>query len=533
MAVILRPGKTPDGAEVTLCCASLRPSAPAGRRSTSSCAATAITAARGDALCERNRVGTSSASPATGAARQFAISPRTPRWAGSLARRKVRRYGEFRYAAKSWTSSAASSPASRPCPGRRQPLHRHRSAGAPRCYRERLLPARPGRNLIKAHKLHLASDRTSCTRATANQFRLLIHTAAYWLCTRCAAWRPRPRSGATPSSTPSACLIKVAGRVTEMVTRIKIALPSCYPYQMGFAMLARRASSSRPKPRGGLPDRALPATPNPTDRAPGAALTRVARPAAFPGAHGGCDSGLAFPHVQRTPLRRRGLRAVHRRAHPCLCGPTPQPHRRGAASSIRLPGVPAMGQAYRIWGLVIRHCISPDLRAAGARRVGSRRRADRAASERSRSARPRALSALYAPDRLSLAVRRAERLAGLFADHPDAERVHNLALHRRPSGATATPGSGRRLSRGRRAGAAGADTSAIAAASPAPQRPTLWSEIGKSRSSSSWQRGGRPNVNAELRRPEIAPPGRPCRGRSGALHHRAWLPGDGRCAPGH
>ena len=39
----------------------------------------------------------------------------------------------------------------------------------------------PGRALIKAHKLHLASDRTSCTKATANQFRLLLHTAAYWL----------------------------------------------------------------------------------------------------------------------------------------------------------------------------------------------------------------------------------------------------------------------------------------------------------------------------------------------------------------
>jgi len=36
-------------------------------------------------------------------------------------------------------------------------------------------------NLIKAHKLHLASGRTSCTKATANQFRLLIHTAASWL----------------------------------------------------------------------------------------------------------------------------------------------------------------------------------------------------------------------------------------------------------------------------------------------------------------------------------------------------------------
>ena len=34
------------------------------------------------------------------------------------------------------------------------------------------------------------------------------------------------------------CLIKVAGRVAEMVTRIKIALPSAFPYQAGFADLA-------------------------------------------------------------------------------------------------------------------------------------------------------------------------------------------------------------------------------------------------------------------------------------------------------
>jgi hypothetical protein len=32
----------------------------------------------------------------------------------------------------------------------------------------------------------------------------------------------------------------VAGRVTEMVTRIKIALPTSYPYQIGFTMLSGR-----------------------------------------------------------------------------------------------------------------------------------------------------------------------------------------------------------------------------------------------------------------------------------------------------
>ena len=42
------------------------------------------------------------------------------------------------------------------------------------------------------------------------------------------------------------CLIKVAGRVTEMVTRIKIALPSAFPYQADFADLAGRIAKLPP-----------------------------------------------------------------------------------------------------------------------------------------------------------------------------------------------------------------------------------------------------------------------------------------------
>jgi Transposase DDE domain group 1 len=36
-------------------------------------------------------------------------------------------------------------------------------------------------NLIKMHKGQLASDRTSCRSPLANQMRLILHTAAYWL----------------------------------------------------------------------------------------------------------------------------------------------------------------------------------------------------------------------------------------------------------------------------------------------------------------------------------------------------------------
>ena len=48
-------------------------------------------------------------------------------------------------------------------------------AGTPRWLYEVVYCARgQAENLVKAHKVHLASDRTSCTKATANQFRLVL-----------------------------------------------------------------------------------------------------------------------------------------------------------------------------------------------------------------------------------------------------------------------------------------------------------------------------------------------------------------------
>jgi hypothetical protein len=45
-------------------------------------------------------------------------------------------------------------------------------------------------------------------------------------------------------------LVRVAARVTEMVTRIKVALPSCYPHQTSWARLAARAAKLPPLRRG-------------------------------------------------------------------------------------------------------------------------------------------------------------------------------------------------------------------------------------------------------------------------------------------
>ena len=38
---------------------------------------------------------------------------------------------------------------------------------------------------IKDHKLYLKSDRSSCTKFTANQFRLFLHSMATYLYTPC------------------------------------------------------------------------------------------------------------------------------------------------------------------------------------------------------------------------------------------------------------------------------------------------------------------------------------------------------------
>jgi hypothetical protein len=112
--------------------------------------------------------------------------------------------------------------------------------GLPKSFYEKLYCGRgQAENLIKAHKLHLASDRTSCHKATANQFRLLIHTAAYWLMLTLRGLAPRTSFWRDAQfDTIRLNLIKVVARVTEIVTRIKIALPAAYPYQAGFAMLA-------------------------------------------------------------------------------------------------------------------------------------------------------------------------------------------------------------------------------------------------------------------------------------------------------
>ena len=101
-------------------------------------------------------------------------------------------------------------------------------------------------NLIKRHKSQLASDRTSCRSAGANQMRLILHTAAYWLLWRIQQEIPRATALATAEfATLRLRLLKVAARVIETATRIRVAFASACPDAGVFKAIT---TSLRPAP---------------------------------------------------------------------------------------------------------------------------------------------------------------------------------------------------------------------------------------------------------------------------------------------
>ena len=116
----------------------------------------------------------------------------------------------------------------------RYPLRRHQ----PRPRQRRiavsgsLLPARPSGKPHQGLETHLAAHRTSCPKATANQFRLFLHAGAYWLLWSLRAPTPRRSSWRVAQfDTLRGRLIKTATRVVEMKSKIKIHLPTSAPDQ--------------------------------------------------------------------------------------------------------------------------------------------------------------------------------------------------------------------------------------------------------------------------------------------------------------
>ncbi len=108
-------------------------------------------------------------------------------------------------------------------------------------------------NRIKEQQLGLFADRTSCHRFVANQFRLLLSSAAYVLV---QALRREALAGTELARAQVATirlkLLKVAARVVVTARRVVFHLASSYPYQSAFrAVFARVMSPPVPAPGTG------------------------------------------------------------------------------------------------------------------------------------------------------------------------------------------------------------------------------------------------------------------------------------------
>ena len=253
VAILLRPGKTPSGVEVRTMLKHLT------RRIRRHWPRTRLTF-RGDshygrteamAWCEDN--GVDYIFGLAGNAVLHALADETAddvelRHAETGAD-KTRGFADFSYAAGSWNRQ-------RRVVARLEATTRGFDAryivtsltGEPRRLYEGVYCARgQAENLIKQHKAQLASDRTSCQSPLANQFRLVLHTAAYWLMLALRDAVPRRMDLAWAEfATIRRRLLKIGARVVEKAARVRIHLASACPDATLFRLLAGRFATSGP-----------------------------------------------------------------------------------------------------------------------------------------------------------------------------------------------------------------------------------------------------------------------------------------------
>ena len=254
VVVVLRPGKTPSGEEVRNHLRRLI------RRIRRHWPDTRITI-RGDghygrpepmAWCEQNRVdyifGLPGNTVLTRLVEPAADDVRVRRAEANAP--LLRRYAEIAYRAKSWTRQrrvAARIEASTLGLDIRFVVTNIATGSAEWLYDTLYCERGQAENLIKLHKSQLASDRTSCRAPLANQMRLVLHTAAYWLMLTVRDTIPKPHPLATAEFTTLRLrLLKIAARISEAATRVRLAFTAACPQAALFRSIARTLQPAGP-----------------------------------------------------------------------------------------------------------------------------------------------------------------------------------------------------------------------------------------------------------------------------------------------
>ena len=237
VVVILRPGKTPSGKEVR---AWLRRIV---RRIRTHWPATHLTI-RGDShygrheameWCDKHRIdylfGLAGNKALHRQVEEEADPIRVERaLAGASA---VRGFADIRYAANSWDKARRVVARIEATPQGLDIRYVVTSLEAPtpeNVYATLYCARGQAENLIKLHKTQLKSDRTSCRSPLANQMRLVLHTAAYWLMLAVRDAIPKTHALAKAEfATIRARLLKLGARIVETAHRVRIAFAAACP----------------------------------------------------------------------------------------------------------------------------------------------------------------------------------------------------------------------------------------------------------------------------------------------------------------
>ena len=167
---------------------------------------------------------------------------------------KAKLYGEFRYAAKTWTKL-------RRVVVKSEHLHKgenvrfvvtnwkkHSSSELYWFYTQR----GDVENRIEEFKNHIKADRTSCSSFLANQFRLYLHAIAFILFQNIRLVLKGTQLERAEIHTIRVKLLKIGARIKESVRRIWIHCASGFPLQQIFRDALQKLSIIFPQVRGSL-----------------------------------------------------------------------------------------------------------------------------------------------------------------------------------------------------------------------------------------------------------------------------------------
>jgi hypothetical protein len=185
----------------------------------------------------------------------------------SVTKQPYREYGEFRYAAGSWKQEERTIVKAEVTQGKLNPRFvvtdlpepaEKRSGPAAGWTAEEVYRFYCGRgdapeNRIKEFKVDMAGDRLSCEQFVANQFRLVLHVAAYVLIQTMQEGLVGTELAAVQAGTLRVKLLKVAARVQVRSRVVRVQLPTSYPWQRAWRRLVSFLMAGLGKPPGYAP----------------------------------------------------------------------------------------------------------------------------------------------------------------------------------------------------------------------------------------------------------------------------------------